>query len=648
MQTLERPKAIVHPTRSARRRYAGVGVLFAVLALVYGGAHAAMYTITGETSHVRTGPGGEYDRIDTLTRGSIVEATGRRGNWLEVKTDAGKHGWLFRGLAEPVAIEPPAAPTLPGHASIDQWIGDYWLLAIGIDRYQHWPTLKNAVHDTQALVKLLTTQYGFDPMRVIELYDDRATEENILREFLQLKNRLKPNDSLLIYYAGHGVLDEFDTASWIPVNARENSISDYLSADRINRVLGKLPARHIFLVADACYSGSLFTSRGATRIANLIDDRYFMENIRRMSRQALTSGGTEPVMDGGGDAQHSIFAHHLLGELSRNENPYLAATSLSMRVQQLVARNSRQEPTWDHLKHTGDENGEFFFLRNPDTLANGNDEPKEVPSRLVLHTYPYGAALRVNGEMVGTAPVTLTGLSGNVAVEATMASFKSAIETVRMRYDRDQTLVLRLSPVAGAGRLSVSSVPEGARWYLDGAYMGTTPDQAADIASGAHIMTLSKDGFPDKRLTIRIPEQREATIRVELADASSAAAGRAQLTRSSGEPHDQRHVFGMAQLDKLLGEFVGAYQARDRARLVAIAQLSPQRQSFIDQLFENYRDINLQLISLDVNDNEAKVTFKIDRLLRSNGDEVIPSPSWDSARILIGRVDNRWATIVWD
>lgn len=643
-----------------------------LLALWLSHAGAAAYKVSAEAGQLRSGPSSESEIIATLARGAILIATGRQGNWLEVQAPDGQRGWLFRGLAEPAQESPQSTP--PIQALLDEEIGDYWLLAVGIDRYQHWPPLNNAVNDARAVVQLLSREYGFDPARIISLYDGQATEENLFKEFLHLKDRLKPNDSLLIYYAGHGVLDEFDTASWIPVNARQNALSDYIATDRINRIMGKLPARHIFLVADACYSGSLFSSRGVTAATNVAVDRYFREGVRRASRQALSSGGIEPVMDGGGRPGHSIFAHYFLNELERDTSPYVAASSLSLRVQELVSRNSRQRPLWDHLKNTGDENGEFFFLRNPVGTADAMLQEGSVPdigSRLTLHSYPFGATVRVNGEAVGTAPVTLTGLAGNLMIEASMEGYLAASERVRVRYDREQTLVLRLTPTAGAGHLTVVTQPDGARWYLNGAYMGTTPDQAVDIPAGAHILTVSKDGFPEHRQTVRILEDKLITARINLADSSGSAQGAtppplaskdsadkaavvaaaqesvAQITHVASETLAQRRSNGLDQLEKLIGDFVGAYQLRDRSRLAAVAELSVQRQAFLDRLFAAYRDIELRLVSLEVTDRDATVTLKMEKLVRPNGDEVIPAPSWNSAHLLISREGNRWTKIHW-
>ena len=51
-----------------------------------------------------------------------------------------------------------------------------------------------------------------------------------------------------------------------------------------------------------------------------IDDRYFREKYAKPSRNIMTSGGKEPVADGGKNG-HSIFAYYFLQFLEQNRYP---------------------------------------------------------------------------------------------------------------------------------------------------------------------------------------------------------------------------------------------------------------------------------------------------------------------------------------
>ena len=79
-----------------------------------------------------------------------------------------------------------------------------------------------------AVAKLLEEKYGF---RVTKLAN--ATRLDITGAFNRLRQTLTEKDNLLVYYAGHRVLDEeADRGYWQPVDARPNDDSDWFSNTR--------------------------------------------------------------------------------------------------------------------------------------------------------------------------------------------------------------------------------------------------------------------------------------------------------------------------------------------------------------------------------------------------------------------------------
>jgi hypothetical protein len=76
----------------------------------------------------------------------------------------------------------------------------------------------------------------------------------------------------------------------------------------------------------------------------------------------MSSGGLEPVMDGGRDG-HSVFTFYLLKALKENTAPYLDAAQLHDDIKISVANNSDQTPIFNAIKNTGDEGGQFVFRR---------------------------------------------------------------------------------------------------------------------------------------------------------------------------------------------------------------------------------------------------------------------------------------------
>lgn len=263
---------------------------------------------------------------------------------------------------EPIAYNPPpvvAAPTnTPTYSYtprpnslVNEYGGKNYIVMIGINQYDYWNTLHNAVRDCNDLSHALTSIYRFDPENVMTLYNEQATRENILELFEQLQEKIGPNDNLLIYYAGHGFYDAgAGLGYWVPADARLNKVPDFIGNSTVHDYLATINAHHTLLIADACYAGSLFSrSRGIINETN-------------RSRWAFTSGDIEKVWDGQ-PGENSPFARHLVRFLQSNALPQVRANDMIEAVSMIVQRNTSQNPRGDALMNVGDEGGVFVFYR---------------------------------------------------------------------------------------------------------------------------------------------------------------------------------------------------------------------------------------------------------------------------------------------
>jgi len=240
-------------------------------------------------------------------------------------------------------------------------VGNYYALIIGIDKYQgEWPQLKNAVSDARGVANVLKKNYRFD--KIITLYDQDASRDKIIESLEWLVDNVKDTDNVFIFYTGHG---EFKTALnkgyWVPADATSQTTAQYISNSDIQTFLGGIKSKHTLLVSDACFSGDLF--RGKTvSIPFENSDNYYKKVYDLSSRQALTSGGVEPVMDGGKEG-HSIFSYYFLKTLENNGGRFLDAGQLYEGVKIPVINNSEQTPIFYPIKNTGDEGGQFIFIK---------------------------------------------------------------------------------------------------------------------------------------------------------------------------------------------------------------------------------------------------------------------------------------------
>ncbi len=231
-----------------------------------------------------------------------------------------------------------------------------YLFILSIDNYEHWKPLHNAVKDAKSLKEILMNKYLFEDDNLFELYDKDATIENIRNELIKIKNEITPKDNLIIYYAGHGDYDpEFDEGSWVPVDAREGVKSDYIGNSVLLEYLSKLESFHTFLIADACFSGSLF----------IADNKLSYEpgNDKLASKWAFSSGNLEFVADGQ-IGEHSPFATYLIESFKENNREKITTTDIIGYVKYKVRSVSDQTPVGKPLNVDGNEGGEFvFYLR---------------------------------------------------------------------------------------------------------------------------------------------------------------------------------------------------------------------------------------------------------------------------------------------
>jgi len=261
----------------------------------------------------------------------------------------------------------PVAPT-GGEAK-----GDLWLLAIGIDSYLSWPRLKTATNDVKAVRDTLLSRYHLDKSHVIELLDDMATRKNILAAFRDLAKKVKPDDSLLVFYAGHGHIDPITgKGSWIPVESSTDDPSSWIDNRNITDYLSinAIKAKHVLLVSDSCFSGDFFRgNRGAE--PPTIDDAFLKKAYSRSSRQAISSGGLEPVSDAGFGG-NSVFSHFLVATLQSNSKSYLIPSEIFGEIKSGVGRNADQLPQYGDLHNVGGQDGGelILFLKQENRLQD--------------------------------------------------------------------------------------------------------------------------------------------------------------------------------------------------------------------------------------------------------------------------------------
>jgi len=241
----------------------------------------------------------------------------------------------------------------------DRPAGRKYFLGIAIDKYEHWPQLRNARRDVQAICELLLAEYGFEKEDVHLLTDREATYGGVIGVLRKMVSLVSQEDSLLIYYAGHGHFDELTKRGfWIPANAGSRKIEDYLPNSVIKDYLADIPSLHTLLISDSCFSGSLFV-RGYQRDEQLTAG----ELMRLRSRWALCSGRHDETVADGPAEGHSPFAQSILDVLKKSEREHITLDFLLDQVRNQTRSNYDQLPDGGPLSNANHQRGQFVFSR---------------------------------------------------------------------------------------------------------------------------------------------------------------------------------------------------------------------------------------------------------------------------------------------
>jgi hypothetical protein len=227
--------------------------------------------------------------------------------------------------------------------------GRFHALLIAVQNYSDpaIPRLQAPVRDAERLRDLLTSRYRFDRRDVILLPNPKR--EALLGQLNQLSETLGRNDNLLIFYAGHGIWDEASHQSyWLPVDARRINSAQWVSNSDVEGSLRRMKARHVLLIADACFAGALL-------LRDVPPDQAMSRLYELPSRKAMTSGSKETVPDS------SVFLDYLIKRLEANAAPYLPADDLFSSFRTAVMHNSPVQPQFGTIFNVGDEGGEFLF-----------------------------------------------------------------------------------------------------------------------------------------------------------------------------------------------------------------------------------------------------------------------------------------------
>lgn len=242
--------------------------------------------------------------------------------------------------------------------------GSFHGLFVGINRYEsgYVQNLASAVRDAQALHALFTDNLGGDTLL---LTDSQATTPRIREELRRLASTSVPDDVVAITFSGHGS----DSHALVTCEADPYDISSTtLPLDEFTNLISAIPARHLLVVLDCCFSGgagakvlkSTVRARGRAS-AGPLSIEAFLEEMVGTGRVLLTASTAEQEAFEDLRLGHGYLTYYLVQALM-GQGPGVAVDRIHLlellhyvtaQVKAAVSGTyaARQEPTvrgqWD-------------------------------------------------------------------------------------------------------------------------------------------------------------------------------------------------------------------------------------------------------------------------------------------------------------
>jgi len=239
---------------------------------------------------------------------------------------------------------------------------DYHAVVIGVSDYDHWPKLPNAVKDAQEVfgaLKLL----GFE----VKLVTNPTYQQlrKVLNE-LTYKYGREQNRALLFYYAGHGeteiMADGTRLGYIIPRDCPllrqdpQGFVNRAISMKDIEAYSLRIRSKHLLMLFDSCFSGSLFSMVRAV-------PEDISEKSSQPVRQYITAGTEEEQVP-----DKSLFKRSLLvglqGDADLTRDGYITGSELGMYLSSKVVKytKGKQHPQYGKINNPELDRGDFVFV----------------------------------------------------------------------------------------------------------------------------------------------------------------------------------------------------------------------------------------------------------------------------------------------
>ncbi|MEI6314971.1 MAG: caspase family protein [Syntrophus sp. (in: bacteria)] len=253
--------------------------------------------------------------------------------------------------------------TVSFNSKIKQEEPNLYILAIGIDQYKDASVkLKYAVKDARDIEEKIKVQAEtlYNPRNIHYelLTDGEANKKNIINKINELANTIKPQDSFILFVAGHGVLlqNQYYMLTY-DFNGRVSD-TNMISSNEIVEMSKKIKSLSQLLIFDTCHAGGVDTI-----VSGLYDARISVLAKKMGLHIYASASDKQSAMDG--YKGNGLFTYTLLDGLNNNKK---ADKNKDGKVTVVGLGEYSQKMTSNLSKEIG-------YPQNPLIINFGKDSP---------------------------------------------------------------------------------------------------------------------------------------------------------------------------------------------------------------------------------------------------------------------------------
>jgi len=224
-----------------------------------------------------------------------------------------------------------------------------WALLIGVEKYHRAPPLMYTINDVKQLAATLRTRDGFEPDRLLEI-----TEQATNARFQPLKASIEaelstwlkqpgPDDTVLVYFTGHGFRDDKGKMYLAPIDCNPDDLPRTgIAVEWFRGQLAACKAQFKLLILDACHAGSEKGESSQQQVGATDLGEPFKELEGVVTIASSTAKEKSQLWD---DKQQSLFSYWLnqglRGHADENSDGVVDVDELYKYVYRNVTRTAK-------------------------------------------------------------------------------------------------------------------------------------------------------------------------------------------------------------------------------------------------------------------------------------------------------------------